>query len=103
MQTQMSRKWRVVCAAQETASQRYAKAAKKYNTGPQHVGAVGLPLGMYTRPNLTTELESFDIKEQVTRYTAAAAQNPQLYTMKLADDRQKMQAEQHFRDWHEIL
>lgn len=103
MQTQFSRKMRVVCATHETASQRYARAAKKYNPGPLHVGGMGLQLSMYTRPNLMQDLESFDIKEQMVNYTAAAAQHPQLYTKKLADDRQKMQTEDQFRDWHEIL
>lgn len=60
-------------------------------------------LNIYTRPNLTQDLETFDIKEQMARYTASAAQNPQLYAMKLADDRQKMQMDNQFSDWHEIL
>lgn len=83
-------RWRVAA----TPEQRHAKAAAKYNTGPQ-----GL---IYTRPDLANLLV-LDLSDAVKAHSSRAAQDPQMYAHRLAVQNQQQLQDNEQLDWNEIV
>lgn len=96
-----SRQVRVMASSVETAAQRYARAAAKYRTGPRSST-------MYTPPKLllNTDMEDLNLKDQVAQFSSSAASNPQLYALKLSQERKQQMEELHHNEpmrWEDIV
>lgn len=78
-----------------TPASRYAKAARKYDTGSSSPGLI------YTRPDLANLLD-LEITEAVKAHSSRAAQDPQMYAHRLAMQQQQQQESERV-NWNDIL